>query len=166
MESWSIEVDKEYFQFSAAHFLIFPDGTPERLHGHNYRVYARVRAALSNHGLVLDFQQIKPVVRELVDELDEHLILPGRHPGLRIESLPGGATAVSYRDRRYQFPAEDALVLPVNNSSAENLSTYLGRELMSRLLRRFPDLAIERLELAVEETPGQRAVWRYESPAA
>ena len=34
MESWSIELEKEYFKFSAAHFLIFPDGSAERLHGH------------------------------------------------------------------------------------------------------------------------------------
>jgi hypothetical protein len=39
-ESWSIQIDKDYLKFSAAHFLIFPDGTAERLHGHNYKVYA------------------------------------------------------------------------------------------------------------------------------
>ena len=47
MERWSIEVDKEYLKFSAAHFLIFPDGSAERLHGHNYRVYVSVEARLS-----------------------------------------------------------------------------------------------------------------------
>ncbi len=26
MESWSIKVHKDYLKFSAAHFLIFPDG--------------------------------------------------------------------------------------------------------------------------------------------
>ena len=31
MESWSIKVHKDYLKFSAAHFLIFPDGTAERL---------------------------------------------------------------------------------------------------------------------------------------
>ena len=46
-----IEVDKEYLKFSAAHFLIFPDGSAERLHGHNYRVYVEVEAGDSDvHG--------------------------------------------------------------------------------------------------------------------
>ena len=58
MESWSIDIQKEYFKFSAAHFLIFPDGTAERLHGHNYRVFAEIDAALSRHGLVLDFKPV------------------------------------------------------------------------------------------------------------
>src|SRR5688572_17666610 len=72
MEHWSIELEKESFKFSAAHFLIFPDGSAERLHGHNYRVYVEIDAALTRFGLVMDFKSVKPVVRELCDELDEH----------------------------------------------------------------------------------------------
>jgi hypothetical protein len=55
MEHWSIELEKESFKFSAAHFLIFPDGSAERLHGHNYRVFVEIDAALdalrARHGL-------------------------------------------------------------------------------------------------------------------
>ena len=64
----------------AAHFLIFPDGTAERLHGHNYKVYVEVKSGLDQHGLVLNFKDVKPRVRALVDELDEYLLLPGEHP--------------------------------------------------------------------------------------
>ena len=70
MERWSIELQKEYFKFSAAHFLIFPDGSAERLHGHNYRVFVEVDGSLSDYGLVIDFNAIKPLVRELLDQLD------------------------------------------------------------------------------------------------
>ena len=55
MESWSIVLEKEYFKFSCAHFLIFPDGTKERLHGHNYRVRVEITGDLSDRGLVIDF---------------------------------------------------------------------------------------------------------------
>ena len=65
MERWSIDIQKEYFKFSAAHFLIFPDGTAERLHGHNYRVFVEIDASLSRHGLVIDFKRVKPLVRAL-----------------------------------------------------------------------------------------------------
>ena len=67
MERWSITVQKEYFNFAAAHFLIFPDGSKERLHGHNYRVYVEIEGELSEHGLVIDFKLVKPVVKELLD---------------------------------------------------------------------------------------------------
>ena len=79
-ESWSISVEKDYLKFSAAHFLIFPDGTAERLHGHNYKVYVDLHTELDEHGLVVNFKEIKPLVRQLCDELDEHLLIPGEHP--------------------------------------------------------------------------------------
>ncbi len=161
MERWSIEVDKEYLKFSAAHFLIFPDGSAERLHGHNYRVYVEVEAELSRFGLVIDFQHIKPLIRELVDELDERWILPGQHPDLSVEEREDGVLEVRYRERYYAAPREDVLVLPMNNTSAENLSAYLGRQLLEGLRGRFESVRIYRLGVSVEETSGQRGVWRY-----
>jgi len=161
MERWSIDLEKEYFKFSAAHFLIFPDGTAERLHGHNYRVRARLSADLSRFGLVLDFKAVKPVVREICDRLDEHWILPGRHPELRILEGSGNSREIRYRDRVYQAPGEDVLVLPINNTSSENLATWFGGELLAELGRRFPDVRVRELCVAVEETAGQRGVWNY-----
>ena len=161
MERWSIELYKEYFKFSAAHFLIFPDGSAERLHGHNYRVQAEVEATLTRFGIVIDFKQIKPVVRELVDELDEHWILPGEHPVLSIAREPGGATEVRYGERHYRVPSSDVLVLPINNTSSENLAGWLGRELRRRLAERFDDIDVKRLRLSVEETAGQSGVYTY-----
>ena len=160
-ERWSIRIDKEYLKFYAAHFLIFPDGSAERLHGHNYRVTVRIDARLSPHGLVLDFKQVKPVIRELVDELDEHWLVPGEHPELRVVERADEHVEVHYRERRYAAPRADVIVLPINNTSAENFAALLGRRLRARLAERFPDVWIRVLEVGVEETPGQRGVYEY-----
>jgi 6-pyruvoyltetrahydropterin/6-carboxytetrahydropterin synthase len=160
-ERWSIDVYKEYLKFSAAHFLIFPDGSAERLHGHNYRVQVEIEARLSRYGLVLDFKEVKPVIRELLEELDEHWILPGQHPVLRIEPRGDGVTEVRYRERYYAAPSADVLVLPINNSSSENLAGWIGSELKRRLGVRFADVHVRRLRVAVEETPGQSGVYSY-----
>jgi len=161
MERWAIDLQKEAFKFSAAHFLIFPDGSAERLHGHNYRVFVEIEAQLSTHGLVMDFKAIKPVVREICDALDEHWLVPGEHPVLRW-SESGGAIEVRYRERLYRVPREDVIVLPINNTSSENLATWFGRELLSKLAQRFTDVKVRALRLAVEETSGQRGVYYYE----
>ena len=160
MERWGIDIAKEYLKFSAAHFLIFPDGSAERLHGHNYRVFCEVEADLSPHGLVIDFSMIKPVIKELVDRLDEHWLVPGEHPELVVRES-GSSVDVQYRDRQYRAPAEDVVVLPLNNTSSENLATWLGRELLRLLEERFPDVTPQRVRLAVEETSGQRGVWSW-----
>jgi 6-pyruvoyltetrahydropterin/6-carboxytetrahydropterin synthase len=165
VERWSIELDKEYFRFSAAHFLIFPDGSAERLHGHNYRVRTRLSAELTRFGLVLDFKAVKPVVREICDRLDEHWIVPGEHAELRVSPTPDGAVEVRYRDRLYRAPREDVMVLPINNTSSENLAAWFGRELLAELRRRFPDVRVADLSVAVEETAGQRGIWSYAAEA-
>lgn len=157
-ESWSIAIEKDYLKFSAAHFLIFPDGSAERLHGHNYKVYVDVHSKLDPHGLVVNFQEIKPMVRELCDELDEHVLLPGAHPVLTA-TRSGEHFDVRYRERRYLIPADEVIVLPIGNTSAENLATWLGRTLRARMADKWPGLVVLELSVGVEETPGQRGVW-------
>ena len=167
MERWSIELEKEAFKFSAAHFLIFPDGSAERLHGHNYRVFLEVGGALTRFGLVIDFQKIKPVVKKLLLTLNERMLLPGEHHELRWNEAALGSQSepsveVHYRERYYAFPQADVMVLPINNTSSENLATYLGRRLLEILPAEFPGVEIHNLRLAVEETRGQRGVYHFE----
>lgn len=163
MERWSIELEKENFKFSCAHFLIFPDGSAERLHGHNYRVFVEIEAQLSRFGLVIDFKMIKPVIREICDALDEHWIIPGEHAVLRWNERPDGVVEVRYLDRYYAAPREDVIVLPINNSSSENLATWFARELKRRVELRFADVRVARLRVSVEETSGQRGVYLFEA---
>lgn len=156
--SWSISIAKDYLKFSAAHFLIFPDGSAERLHGHNYKVYVDVHTRLDAHGLVLNFKEIKPVVRALCDELDEHLLIPGEHPELTCEAQPDGQSVIRYRGRRYSVPTDEVIVLPISNTSAENLAGWLADQLVARIRAKFDAVDLQRLEVGVEETPGQRGV--------
>ncbi len=163
MESWSIELEKQDFKYSAAHFLIFPDGSAERLHGHNYRVFVEVGGELTEFGLVLDFQQVKPIVRELLGELNERFLLPGEHPELEVKQRADGVVEVRYRERYYAAPREDVVILPINNTSSENMAAFLGRRLKDLIEERFEGVVVKRLRIAVEETAGQRGVWLFES---
>lgn len=161
MERWSILMHKEYFKFSCAHFLIFPDGSKERLHGHNYQVACEIHGPLSDRGLVIDFQRAKPIVRAICDELDEHWLIPDGHPELHYAHRDDGHTEVRYRDCRYLAPSDEVIVLPCNNTSAENLAAYIGRRLRAAIADQYgPDL-IERLHLGVSETSGQHGVYEF-----
>ena len=163
MESWGIDLSKEYLKFSAAHFLIFPDGSSERLHGHNYRVFVELEAGLDEFGLVIDFIRIKPVVREICDGLDEHWLIPGKHPVLRHQARADGVTEVWYKDLYYAAPTTDVIVLPINNTSSENLATWVGRTLLAKLGEKFPQATVQSLRVGIEETHGQQGVYRYQA---
>lgn len=156
MERSSIQLHKEDFKFSIAHFLIFPDGSKERLHGHNYRVAVDLEGALGKEGLVLDFKSVKELVRGLCAELDEYWVLPGEHPELKINARDDGHTEVIYRDCRYLAPTDEIVVLPIANTSSELFAAWLGRELDQRLTDRIGPGRIARLRISVEETAGQR----------
>src|SRR5690606_16697965 len=113
-----------------------------------YKVFVEVRGPLDPHGLVMNFKEIKPLVRMLVDELDEHVLVPGEHPELRVTRGDEGTT-IRYRERRYLIPSDEVIVLPITNSSAENLATHLGRELLRRLAARYPGVRPTELEVGV-----------------
>ena len=60
---------------AAAHQLRFAPGEGERLHGHNWRIKAVVRAeALDDRGFVLDFNDLGKTLRDLVEPY-EHVFL-------------------------------------------------------------------------------------------
>lgn len=161
MKTWYVDLDKEYFKFSCAHFLIFPDGSKERLHGHNYRVSAEIEGPLNADGLVIDFLDAKPIVRELCEALDEHWLLPGEHPELKIEPLDNGHSSVVYRECRYLVPTDEIVVLPINNTSVENLASWFGEKLRARLAEQPGASPLRRLRVAISETPGQSGVYEY-----
>jgi 6-pyruvoyl-tetrahydropterin synthase len=103
-------------------------------------------------------KEIKPLVRELCDELDEHLLLPGQHPVLTATRV-GEHCEVRYRERRYLIPHDEVIVLPIGNSSAENLAAWFGRTLRERMRKAWPSLVVRELSVGIEETPGQRGIW-------
>lgn len=157
--SYSIHVYKQNFNFACAHFMIFENGTRETLHGHNYRVEVEGENSCLNNDMVFDFLDIKPLIREICQELDHHLIIPTLHPNLIIETqeqqihlkIPDG-TAMS-------FPISDVHLLPVLNTSVERLAFYFGTELKLRINEKYK-YCFNRLKVTIEETPGQCAsIW-------
>jgi 6-pyruvoyltetrahydropterin/6-carboxytetrahydropterin synthase len=56
---------------SSSHQVTLADGSLERLHGHNWRVQVAVEAdELDARGLVVDYDQLKTVMLEVLDGLD------------------------------------------------------------------------------------------------
>ena len=57
--------------FAAAHFLRDYHGKCERLHGHNYKVYAHVRgSSLDAGGMLMDFSELKKCLRNVCGIMD------------------------------------------------------------------------------------------------
>ena len=156
MPRYHVRITKDYLVFSAAHFITFDGNVCERLHGHNYRVAAEVHGPLDENRYVVDFIALRDTLRAIVDELDHRMLLPTGHPTIRVVA---DATSVEARfeDRRWVFPREDCLLLPLVNTTAELLAHYIAVRLRDDLERRTSYRA-ELLRVEVDECEGQLGV--------
>jgi 6-pyruvoyltetrahydropterin/6-carboxytetrahydropterin synthase len=156
-EHFHVRVTKDYLVFSAAHFITFNGNVCERLHGHNYRVAAEVEGPLDENHYVVDFIALRDTLREIVLELDHHVLLPTDHPLIKVTVGPRSVEA-RFEDRRWEFPAEDCVLVPVANTTAELLARYIGQKLSERLSGR-TSVTPSRLRVEVDECEGQIGVW-------
>ena len=63
------------FTFAAAHAIRGHTRGCQNLHGHNYRVRVHLAAQrLDALGMVLDFADLKAILREILDPFDHHVI--------------------------------------------------------------------------------------------
>ena len=61
--------------FAAGHYLRNYKGKCENPHGHNYKVRVRLRGAeLDQAGLLLDFKDLKEVMKHVIDRLDHKML--------------------------------------------------------------------------------------------
>lgn len=155
---YSLQVDSGHLNFSAAHFITFA-GKCERLHGHNYAVDVYLEGDLTGDGYVYDFVELKRTVKELCDTLDHRFLLPTGNSHFRV-TRADGEVEIRVQDRRYVFPEQDVMELPVDNITAEFLAQYLAGELFRRLSD-CSNLAL--IQVGVEEAPGQAARFRIET---
>lgn len=157
MSAFKVSVDKDYLVFAAGHFITY-DGVCESLHGHNYRARVEIEGDLDENQLVIDFGTLKKLMRLIVNELDHKMLLPLENPRILLHE-DGDEIRVTYGKRKYVFPREDVVLLPIANTTAELLARHLARRLKDELgaagTRNLSSLSLE-----VEESFGQSAWYR------
>ena len=161
-ESYHVHLAKEQFVFCAAHFITFGENICERLHGHNYRVAVDLHGPLGEHAYVVDFIAARDALLEITTELDHHVLLPTEHPRIAVAVEETGETdevIARFEERRWVFPREDCVLLPVANTTAELLARYIGLRLEAALTEQCGFQPTE-LCVTVDECDGQQGVWR------
>lgn len=164
IQQCSIRIDKEDIKFSAGHFTLFADGARERLHGHNFKVAAVISTRVTAHGMAFDYNIIKRALRALCEELDEYVLVPTQAPALTI-NLVGRSVVILFGEDEFRLPADDVRLLPIRNTTVEELAAYLlnrlaGQEAWSARW------GVTEIALEVSSGPGQSAQCRWRSVGA
>lgn len=148
-----IELNKEYMGFDAAHFTIYSATHRERLHGHNFSVYASLTAQVDENGMTFDYALYKQKIRALCDELSQYTLIPDDSPHLRLEE-EGDYLYVYFDGEKIPFLKKDVKHLPLRNITVEELSRWF----VEKLSQDKQDLArygIQRIVVKVCSAPGQ-----------
>ena len=137
-------------RFSCAHFVEV-EGVFEHLHGHNFKVSADV-SARGETGMVMDFRKLQAVLEEVTSPMDHRFLLPGRNPNLST-SMSGSSYDIVAGGKRYRMPETDVVVLPIGNSTAEEI----GRHIYDRVSGVLPG-GVSLTRVILEEAEGKQAI--------
>jgi 6-pyruvoyltetrahydropterin/6-carboxytetrahydropterin synthase len=138
-------------RFSACHFIVDHEKCG-RLHGHTYALNIEIEGERSEKfGFVVDFIELKKMVREMIEEVDHRVLIPGENEKVRIERRER-EVEVSVLDKRYVFPTSDVVILPIQSLSAEDLAGYFLKRVRERLSG-YGNLSF--IEVGVDEGVGQ-----------
>jgi 6-pyruvoyltetrahydropterin/6-carboxytetrahydropterin synthase len=150
----TLEMARAEFGFYAAHIALY-NGEVEPLHGHTFQVTLRVSGEPDIRGMVTEFSEIKPAVRNAVAPLRRHTLVPGQAPELQITPENDSLWIICGR-KQYLLPTEDVTVLPLANTTLEALAGYLLRQVLPQLQR----TGLVAAELEASELPGTSATAR------
>lgn len=153
--SFEVSLEKESLVFSSAHFITFNGNICERLHGHNYRCKCRVIGGLDENGYVIDFIALRDTLQAIVGELDHHVLLPTEHPTISVGKEANEVVA-TFEKKRWVFPEEDCVLLPIANTTAELLAQWIAEQLIGRLDDK-TKATLEKVVVSVDENHGQWA---------
>lgn len=156
-ERYRVRVTKDHLVFSAAHFITFNGNICERLHGHNWRVAVEVSGPLDENSYVFDFIALRDATQKLVSDLDHRVLLPTDHPAIHVVADDREVTA-TFESRRWLFPREDCVLLPVRNTTAELIARWMAFQLREVLRQHAGGPLLKSLQVEIEENFGQWAL--------
>ena len=149
---YKLEIDgwKTNIRFSSAHIL------PEHkkcgvLHGHTYVIHANFYGEKTNQDFVVDFSIVKKILKQIAEKLDHKILISKKSKYVKIENKE---VIIDYLGKKYVFPKEDCLLLPIDSSTVENLAEYILDELLKK---NSLSQNIKRIEIGVDEGYGQGA---------
>lgn len=151
-----ISIAREQYKVSCAHMTVFPDGTKERLHGHNYTIAVALDVDRIDLPSMIPFAPIKAALGELCAGWKEHVLLAAKNPFF-VLVRDEDEIEFTLCGERYVMPRQDALLLPIDNISVEALAAHIAQLLRERLAAELSASHVLAFEVTVEESPGQGA---------
>ena len=133
----TIKIAKE-FHWEMAHRLPYHRAGCQNIHGHSYRMFVEIEGIPGDNGMLMDYGDMKALVKPLVDELD-HAFLCSNSDEVMKPFLESSKLKAVYVDFF---------------TTAENLSFYFAKKIKEKLV---PYKNITALKVRIQETTSSYA---------
>jgi 6-pyruvoyltetrahydropterin/6-carboxytetrahydropterin synthase len=161
-EHFEIRIRKEALKFAAAHMTVFPDGSKEALHGHQYQPTLTIRVKDSSFKKMLAFSRFKQAMKKIALLWDEKVLLATENPHYRRLKQTKDSFEFELCKKRYVLPRDEIVLLKTDNVTCERLAHAYFEFLKAELESLFADKNILSVSVYIEESPGQGAAFTYE----
>ncbi|MEA2071898.1 MAG: 6-carboxytetrahydropterin synthase [Asgard group archaeon] len=145
---YKIHLEDPRIGFAAAHFILEHEKCG-RLHGHNYFVEVSVAGELDKDHMIIDYAILKNHLRQLTEKYDHKVMIPANAPNLKITRTKKGVQ-LETNNKRWLFPEEDIVLLPLKATTSELLAKFLHQKLKEKWSQ-------YEINVTIEEAPGARA---------
>lgn len=149
-----LEIDGGYsgIRFSACHFIPRHEKC-SRLHGHSYIVRLRLDGDIGDEGMIMDFVVLKKGLKAIIEDFDHRTLIPTESEDVRVTVTEESVEAVSC-GKRYVFPRMDVTLLPIPNTTAEEMAKMMTLRIVSDI--EFPP-NVRSVSIGLDEERGQTA---------
>lgn len=136
------------FRFSAAHTGLH-GGRFEALHGHTYVPTLTLTGVPDEAGIVVDFRAARVALRTAVDPLRSRTLLAGA-AGEAAPVYVSESVRFSDGTKTYVLPVSDVVVLPMSNTTTEQIAAYL----LAKIAPALTGSGVRNAQLELAESPG------------
>ena len=160
-EHVEIRIRKEALKFASAHMTVFPDGTKEALHGHQYQPTVSLRVKDASFKKMLPFSEVKTAMKKIALLWDEKVLLATENPHYQKIKQTKDSLEFTLCKKHYLLPKDEVVLLKVDNITCEQLAHAYFEFLNAELESIFEDKNLISVEVYIEESPGQGASYFY-----
>ncbi len=160
-KKYRIHIRKEALKFSSAHMTVYPDGTKENLHGHNYRTELTFDLENVDFKNMIAFGDVKAAMKGVCQEWDEKVFLAAHCPMMKMAAHSPESIAFSLCGKSYVLPSDEVILLPVDNITTERLAEQFALRLVNLLPSQIVSKLVYGFRIKIEEITGQGASYRW-----
>jgi len=140
-------------EFSAVHFLIRHEKC-SRLHGHNWNLSTSIEGIPGKGGMMIDFSVLKKILRKIIGKYDHKVLIAEKNEDIKFNKNSNEKEMDFEIDNsRYILPAEDCILLPLENTTCEELTMMFRKEIYEAI--KLEKFKLKSLEVFIEEKDGQ-----------